>query len=88
MKVETYLLTMYSFQRPGDRYNPPATEIIEVNGPTEACGIRDRWLRERVHAIREHASHVRGWSLSDLKRRRKDVLHQASYLHATVERIQ
>jgi hypothetical protein len=75
-----FSLTLFTYQHPrGD------TLEIDAASGTEASRLAHDELIRRAHVIKGQAARVVGWSVADRKRRRKDVLHQISWLHANVE---
>jgi hypothetical protein len=82
-------MTLYHYATPKDSKGRlmPHLETFEARSGTEAVRLKDDILRQREHRIRIHARHVVGWSKAETKRRRKEVLHQISWLHANVEEV-
>lgn len=84
----TYQLTLYHYGTPRDAKGRllPEIRLIEARSGVEAVRLKDSILKGMECRIREHARHVVGWSKSETKRRRKDVLHRIAWIFANVER--
>lgn len=85
----TFQLTLYHYGSQRDKKGVliPDISTIEARSGTEAVRFKDAVLLQREVNIKEHARHVSGWSKSETKQRRKNVLHRISWLHANVEEV-
>jgi hypothetical protein len=77
----TYTITLYS------RNNPRGTNIdVEARGWAEASRLRRVIMNKRIHEIRSFAARIKGTTVTETRRKRKEALSQIGWLHSVVER--